>query len=187
MRYGLFVAVLALCCCCWAQDVAMVVASSGFRDEELFRPKAVLEAAGLRVKVFADRAGLARGMLGSTMLVDASLQELKVEQVKAIVFVGGVGAQRFWNDPLAHRIVKEAVARGRVVGAICIAPVVLARAGVLKGRRATVWPSEAWRLKQAGAIYTGADVEVDGRIVTASGPQAAKRFGEAILRLLSQP
>jgi len=70
------------------------------------------------------------------------------------------------------------------VAAICISPVTLARAGILKNRRATVFPTEAEELKKEGAIYTGAPVEEDGRIITASGPEAAGEFGERIASVL---
>jgi len=75
---------------------------------------------------------------------------------------------------------------GKVIGAICIAPVTLANAGLLKGRKATVWASEKARIETKGAIYTGADVQVDDNIVTANGPNAAKAFGEALLKLLAK-
>ncbi|MBC7348303.1 MAG: DJ-1/PfpI family protein, partial [Clostridia bacterium] len=80
----------------------------------------------------------------------------------------------------------EAAEQGKVLGAICLAPVTLANAGVLAGRKATVFSPEAKRLEAAGAKYTGAGVEIDGRIVTASGPENAKDFGEAIAALLAE-
>jgi len=71
-----------------------------------------------------------------------------------------------------------------VVGAICIAPGILARAGILKGRKATVFPSEIEALKRNGAFYTALPVVIDGRIVTASGPEAAEEFGKALVKTL---
>ncbi|MBC7347996.1 MAG: DJ-1/PfpI family protein [Clostridia bacterium] len=103
---------------------------------------------------------------------------------RRFLFVGGEGAREYWDDLQAHRIAREALEQGKVLGAICLAPVTLANAGVLAGRKATVWPDEAARLKAAGAKYTGSGVEIDGRIVSASGPESAKDFGEAIARLL---
>lgn len=71
-----------------------------------------------------------------------------------------------------------------MLGTICLAPVCLANAGVLSGKKATVYPDEVAGLKSAGALYTGARVEVDGRIVTASGPESTGEFGEAAADLL---
>jgi protease I len=64
--------------------------------------------------------------------------------------------------------------------------VTLANAGVLSGRRATVFSSEAGKLKAKGAEYTGAKVERDGKIITGSGPEAAEEFGRAIVKALAE-
>jgi protease I len=101
---------------------------------------------------------------------------VRVSDYDCIVFIGGVGATVYFDDPLAHSIASEAAAAGKVVAAICVSPVTLARAGVLQGRRATVFPDYAAELENAGAMYTGEDVTVDGRIITANGPGAAEKF-----------
>ena len=71
------------------------------------------------------------------------------------------------------------------MAAICIAPVTLANAGLLKGRKATVYQSQTDALVRGGAHYTKAAVQVDGRIITADGPDSATRFGEAIRHALT--
>jgi protease I len=73
---------------------------------------------------------------------------------------------------------------GRVVGAICLAPVILANAGVLKGKSATVAGTEAKAIEAAGARYTGPGVMVDGNVVTANAPKASRLFGVKIADLL---
>jgi len=70
------------------------------------------------------------------------------------------------------------------VAAICIAPVTLANAGLLKGRKATVFSSCAEQIKQKDAIYTGNPVEQDNGFITASGTEAAHSFGQALLQAL---
>jgi protease I len=69
------------------------------------------------------------------------------------------------------------------VAAICLAGAVLARSGVLRGRRATVYPlpRAVLELKKAGATYVGEPVVVDGPVITASGPEAAAEFGAALI------
>ncbi|MGC9019575.1 MAG: DJ-1/PfpI family protein [Candidatus Bipolaricaulaceae bacterium] len=167
------------------QKVAMIITSQNFRDEELLKPKEILEKAGLKVFVVSTTRSEVRGMLGAKVTPDLLLSELSAEDYAAIVFVGGVGASQYWDDPLAHEICRKALEKGKVLGAICIAPVTLARAGVLSGKKATVFPTEAEKLREKGAIYTGAKVEKDGRIITASGPEAAKDFAKALIEALA--
>lgn len=164
----------------------MIIASQNFRNEELFKPKEILEKAGAKAVVVSTTREEVRGMLGAQVKPDLLLSELEVKDYAAIVFVGGVGAAQYWDDPLAHTIAREALEKGKVLAAICIAPVTLARDGVLSGKRATVFPSEVEKLKERGAIYTGAKVERDEKIITASGPEAAEDFGKALLQALQE-
>ena len=166
------------------KKVVMIIASDGFRDEELLEPKEILEDSGIEVKIASTSLSMAKGMLGAKVKPDMLLKDVKVEDFLAIIFVGGIGASQYWDDPLAHQIAQEAISKNRILAAICIAPVTLAKAGVLKGKRATVWSSEASQLKSAGANYTARPVEKDGNIITASGPFAAREFAEEILKAL---
>ncbi len=166
------------------KKVVMIIASRNFRDEELQIPKNILEKEGVEVKIASSSRDVATGMLGATVKPDLLINEIKVKEYEAIIFVGGTGASSYWNDPVAHFIAQEAIKESKILCAICIAPVTLANAGVLKGKKATVWPTEQHRLKAKGALYTGKKVEVDGNIITASGPQAAEEFGKTIVKAL---
>jgi len=168
------------------KKVLMIIAEKDFRDEELKEPRRILEAAGMKVTLASTSLGKARGMLGYEVQPDVLLKDVKVEEYDAVVFVGGSGSSQYWNDALAHKIANEAYSQGKLVGAICIAPVTLANAGLLEGKKATVWPSEAGKLEAKGAEYTGRPVERDGRIITGSGPQAAEEFGRTLLSALQE-
>ena len=167
--------------------VVMIIARSDYRDEELLAPRRILEAAGAEVVVAASSLQPAKGMLGATVAPDVLLADVDPEQYDAVIFVGGAGAQEYWENTRAHEIARATLEHGKILGAICIAPVTLANAGVLAGKRATVWASEAPRLKAKGAQYTGHPVEVDGGIVTADGPESAEEFGRAMLAALHTP
>lgn len=170
-------------------QVLMVIAPRDFRDEEYARPREILESAGYAVTVASRSRETARGMLGMRVQPDLLLSGARAADYDAVVFVGGSGAQTYWDDPEAHRLAREAAEGGKVVAAICIAPVILARAGVLEGKQATVFdpPSLCAELTAHGATCTGASVQRDGRIVTASGPQAAEDFARSILAALEEP
>lgn len=168
------------------KKVVMIIAQDGFRDEELLQPKEILERNGIGVKVASTSLSSAKGMLGAEVKPDILVSDINIRDFDAIIFVGGVGASQYWDDPVAHNLIEDAVNANRIVAAICIAPVTLANAGILKGKRATVWSSEAGQLKSAGANYTGRPVEKDGNIITASGPTAAREFGDEIVRAINQ-
>lgn len=164
----------------------MVIAPRNFRDEELLVPKTFFESKGWTVKIASKlRPGeQAEGMLGAKIKIDLNITEAKASDYDAVIFVGGSGASTYFNDPMAHHLAFQAYDRGCVVGAICIATSTLANAGVLQGKRATGWPSERQNIESKSAGYSGADVEVAGKVVTGKGPASARKFAEAIAKLL---
>lgn len=166
------------------KKVIMIIAQENFRDEELLQPKEVLEKNGIEVKIASTSLNPASGMLGVKVKPDILLKDVNLKEFAAVIFVGGIGSGQYWDDPVAHRLAKEGINTDKIVAAICIAPVTLAKAGILKGKRATVWSSEAGQLKAAGANYTGRAVEKDGNIITASGPTTAREFGEELVKAL---
>jgi protease I len=84
-------------------------------------------------------------------------------------------------------MVKYFHASAKVVAAICLAPVVLARAGILKGKKATFFnsPISLGEMKAGGAVLVDKAVVTDSRIITANGPAAAKEFAETFIRTLT--
>jgi len=163
-----------------AKRAVLIIARENFRDEELFETEFVLDNAGVETIIASTRTGVIKGMLGGSAKAGILVKDIVVDDYDAIIFVGGSGANEYFNSRVALDIAREAMDKGKVLAAICIAPVVLANAGVLNGVRATSFLSERPRLLKAGAIYTGAPVERDGPVVTCSGPRAASLFGEAI-------
>jgi len=154
-----------------------------FQESEYGEPRTILEDKGVIVTVASSSLDVVTGHLGTRVEPDIVLSDVHAADYDAIVFVGGYGYDR--KDPEACRVAQEAAAEGKVLAAICVAPITLAKAGVLKGKRATA-SVPASTLKAEGAIYTGALVERDGLIITANGPMAARRFGEAIAAALEE-
>lgn len=162
----------------------MVIAPEVFRDEEYAEPKRVLEARGIDVTTASTRAGECTGKLGMRAVAELSLEDAAKQPWNAVLFVGGGGASVFFDDDVAHRVARDTLANGAVLAAICIAPSTLAHAGLLQERQATAFSSQRDDLISHGALWSDADVVVDGRLVTANGPDAATRFGEAVADLL---
>ena len=160
----------------------MWVAQKGFRDEELFVPRDYFMSLGFSVKVVSHTKGIAVSKFQMTVEVD-SLDVETACSAKAFLLVGGPGTMDMEDDKLLHNVSQQAFSRGVLVGAICYAPNILAKAGLLADRMATVWNGPGL-LEENGAKYLSTDVVEDGGIITACGPEAAQAWAEAISRFL---
>jgi protease I len=166
------------------KHVLIITPLNGFRDEELFEPKSIFEKNKIKVTVASTSIETGTGMVGGKFIPDILINDINVEDYDAVVLVGGMGADTYWDNILIHDILKEAYSKDKIIAAICISPITLANAGLLQGKRATVLPREIEKLKSLGVIYTENKVEIDGRIITAIGPNEAGEWGEAILNAL---
>ena len=168
--------------------VLFIIAPKDFRREELETPKAILEKAGCEVVVASSKLGLVTGTPECQAEAALPLWEVKADDYDVVVFVGGPGAAAYFDDATAHKIAKDAAAKGKILGAICIAPSILARAGVLKGKTATAYPDDVQKkdINDNGGTWSDKAVVRDGKIVTANGPDAAEEFGRTLAAALAE-
>ena len=169
--------------------ILLLVAQKGFQSLEYGDTKKELEAAGHRVVTGSATQGVAVSHMGEEVPVDVALPDVKAALYDAIFAIGGPGALVSLDNEEVARIFDEAKAQGAMpYGAICIAPRILAKAGVLDGLHATGWDEDA-KLESIfsdnGVLYTRLPVVADGRVVTADGPASAKAFGRKINEVLS--
>jgi len=173
------------------KKIVMIIAFQDFRDVEYFVPKEILEAAGAEVKTASNKKGIAIGADGGDVEVNLLVSEINPADFDALVFVGGPGCLENLDNEDSYKIARETVSQDKILASICISPVILAKAGVLEGKKATVWSSPMDKspirtLESHGAVYQSESVVIDGKIITANGPAAAKKFGEAILKALTE-
>ncbi len=165
--------------------ILMVVAPYNFRDEELAVPYKKFTQAGMRVTVASTTTGTITGMLKATWHPDILLRSARAGEYDALVFVGGCGVVTLYNNRDALRLARNAAEQHKIIAAICLAPGILAKAGLLHNRRATCFYTAANLLKKGGAHYDGHnDVVQDSNIITANGPKAADRFAKLIIKNL---
>ncbi|PIR48420.1 DJ-1 family protein [Candidatus Peregrinibacteria bacterium CG10_big_fil_rev_8_21_14_0_10_55_24] len=162
----------------------IILAHQGYQDQEYAGVRNGLEETGFSIVIGSTIAGMCTGRFGGAEQTDVALRDVRVGEYDCVAFIGGPGAALLKEDPEALRIAHETVRAQKPLGAICIAPLILARAKVLEGRRATVWDGgtreQIAELERYGAIFTGESVSVDGRIVTGDGPGAAEEFGKTL-------
>ena len=164
----------------------LIIPQSGFDDNEMLVVKGSLEKAGVSVKVASESTDVAAGMQGLKVEPQITFFELYARDFDAVIFIGGMGSSRFWNDARMQKIAQDAFNNDRIVAAISDAPVILARAGILNGRRATIIASQSNEIVAGGGIYTSKPVETDDNIITAYGPQAAYEFALEIIKALQR-
>lgn len=163
---------------------ALFVLYQQFEEQEYGKPRMILEDKGVSITVASSSSrSVLVGHRGMEVQMDINLKDVHVSDYDIIVFIGGYAYNK--NDPEAQRIAQEAVAEGKLLSAICIAPITLAKAGVINGKRVTASTGIS-QLEEAGGIFTGNVVERDGLIITANGPYASQKFGEAIAAALEE-
>jgi len=172
------------------KKILLVIAFTDYQDLEYKGTKQALKKAGAKVEVASSSLGTARGKMGAETKIDVLINEVDVTPYQAIVFIGGPGTTEYVNSEDAHRVVQETVKKGKVLAAICMAPLVLAKAGALKDKKATVWTSEiddsmAKDLTAAGAEFVDQSVVTDGQLVTGNDPEVTEEFAQAIIKVLT--
>ncbi len=162
------------------KPVLMVIAPKDFRDEELFETQAEIEREGITTVIASTHTGTCTGSKGGTAIATASLDQVDTDNYEALVFVGGFGSKVFFEDKVAQKIAVDMYQEGKLIGAICIAPVILAKAGLLHKKAATVYESEIKTITDLEAVYSGESVTQDGQLITGNGPGASSLFGKTI-------
>lgn len=172
------------------KKVLFILAKESFRDEEFFVPAEILKNAGHQISVASDgeTGETALGANGGEINIDYDYKNINPADFDLVVFVGGPGAIKHLNNETSYQIARKTIELGKKLAAICIAPTILARAGVLAGKKAAAWTSALNKksidiLKENGAIYTDKPV-VEDEIITANSPEAAEEFGNALKKIL---
>ena len=170
------------------KKVLFIIAQQNFRDEELETPKRILEENGVQTTIASITKNEAVGMLGARVQPDIAVRDTNPDDYDALIVVGGSGSPRLADYPEVLSIIRRFDEQKKLIAAICLAPTVLAKAGILNGVTVTVYPTD-WSiatLQKYGANYTKEHVVVDGRIITADGPESAEEFGKKILEILEK-
>ena len=169
----------------------MILATDGFEQSELLKPKANLEEAGITVHVVSLEAGEIKGWdsgeWGKSVSVDKTVDKVDVSDYDALMLPGGqINPDKLRMNDRAVAIVKGFAIAGKPIAAICHAPWLLAEAGVIEGKTVTSWPSIRTDLKNAGANVVDREVATDGNLITSRKPDDIPAFSQAFMQMLQE-
>ena len=167
-----------------------ILATDGFEQVELLKPKKALEEAGATTEVISPKSGEIKGWnfkeWGDTVRVDKSLDQARAQDYDALVLPGGViNPDHLRMEPKAVSFVRDFVGTGRPVAAICHGPWTLVEADVVRGKTVTSWPSLKTDLKNAGANWVDREVVTDGQFIFSRNPDDIPAFSRTIIERLS--
>ena len=169
------------------KTVLMAIPHTQFRDEEFFAPKKLLEDEGAKVVVASTAVRACHGMNGGSIQSQVAIADAKADDYDALVLCGGSSVPDFfWNDKKLPELAAAMATAGKVVAAICLSTVVLAKAKLLTDKNATVYylPQAIQELKTAGAKYVKESLIVHDKIILAEGPPDSMKWGQAICSAL---
>lgn len=168
-----------------------ILATDGFEQVELTEPRKALEGAGAATVVIAPKSGEIKGWKfkewGDTVKVDKTLDDANPNDYDALLLPGGViNPDHLRTEPKAVNFVRQFVATGKIVAAICHGPWTLVEADVVRGKKVTSWPSIKTDLKNAGANWVDQEVVADGQFIFSRKPDDIPAFSKAVIEAVSQ-
>ena len=162
------------------------LATNGFEQDELLKPREALQQAGAKVEIVSPESGRIRGWKhkawGDEVNVDRTLEQAKAGDYDALLLPGGVmNPDQLRMNPRAVQFVKQFFDDGKPIAVICHGPWTLVEAGVVHGLTMTSWPSVKTDLVNAGAKWVDQEVVVDRGVVSSRKPDDIPAFNRKMI------
>lgn len=160
----------------------LLLLADGFEEIEALCPLDILRRLGADIKTVGITGKSVKGSHGVTVEADLLADEVDASLAEHLILPGGMpGSSNLDASPLTDVLINEVLAKGGKIGAICAAPFVLGKRGLLEGKRAVCYPGFENELK--GAIISAGDfVVTDGSITTAKGMGVALAFAKRLAK-----
>ncbi len=165
--------------------VLVVVAPYDFNDKQLVIITSMLLKANIEVMIVNSTGQATKGERGSVITPHGDFYHVDSKSFQGIIFIGGTGAAAYITNRRALQLAKEFFEAGKPVGAIGLSPTILAHAQIIRGKRVTARPTERDVMSMYGQ-YTGAPVETDGNIITASSTGHTTEFMDAFIAAMKR-
>lgn len=169
------------------KQIVIIVGQKNYNDEEFNYLYERLEKEGADVSVASNTLEKALGRIEGYVAPDCKIEDVNPEEFDAIVLIGGYGTRVYlWDDPKTHDLLRRQASSGKMIAAISTAPVTLANAGILKDKKATVYPDyvSILALEEHGAKHVYENVLAEDNIITASDSRFVEQFADAIIAKL---
>ncbi len=162
--------------------MTIILLADGFEEIEALAPLDLLRRAGVDAKTVSINEKTVKGAHGISVISDLSPDEVDLDNVELAIFPGGMpGTLNLDASPYTDEVIDAVVKNGGRVAAICAAPLILGRRGLLKGKRAVCFPG--FENELIGAEVLSKNVITDGNITTARGMEVALEFGKELVSL----
>ena len=165
-------------------SILLFISAQDFNEQEYLVISNSLTKAGIKIFVVSDSSFLCIGSNGLKVKNDVQLYNVHVNNFGGLILVGGVGTRNYWDNKQLQLIAQKFSKSRKVVGAICSAPIILAKAGLLSGA-ATCYPDDMKDLEREGIKYENSPVVSHNKIITGRDPSSADEFVKTFLHELT--
>ncbi|MCU1295044.1 MAG: PfpI family intracellular protease [Bryobacterales bacterium] len=168
-----------------------ILATDGFEQSELLKPKEALESAGAETDVISIKGGRIKGWdmdkWGQEVEVNLNVAEADPARYDALLLPGGVmNPDKLRVEPKAVEFARQFFISEKLVAAICHGPWLLVEAGVVQGRTLTSWPSLKTDIRNAGGSWVDEEVSSDRNLITSRKPDDIPAFNKKFIETLAQ-
>ena len=172
-----------------AEANILIIATDGFEESELFGPREILTARGAKVSLASPALAPIQATVmddpGKTIRPDLAIEKVDVDAFDALLLPGGVrNPDSLRTNAAAIALIRAFADAGKPVAAICHGPWLLAEADLLRGRRATCWPSIRTDLRNGGAVLADEPAVIDRNILTSRKPDDVEAFTDALVAMV---
>ena len=164
----------------------LVPLAAGCEELEAVTIIDLLRRAGVEVVTAGLQPGIVKASRGTQLVPDTILDNVLRDEFDMVVLPGGMpGAQHLKDDSRVQALLKRLAAEGKYTAAICAAPMALAEAGLLSGRKATGYPGMLEKLGLPDVVLQNQAVVKDGKVITSRGPGTAMDFALELIETLA--
>ncbi|MCX6169226.1 MAG: DJ-1/PfpI family protein [Ignavibacteriales bacterium] len=167
------------------KSVLLIIPAQNFNEEEYLIITNSLELADVKIFIASDSNFLCLGSNGLKVKNDVQLYNIHESNFSGMILIGGSGMRKYWDNKTIQSISQKFAKSKKPLGAICSAPVILAKAGVLN-ESATCHSDDRRALESEGIVYQDLQVVSQKNIITAQNPSAAPEFVKAFLYELAK-